>query len=343
MLQQLDHLPERLLSLEANQLHDVLGGPTIIYLAGRRQPELFISVLMHGNETTGWDAIRNLLNHYLQAPHQHQFPRSIALFIGNTEAAKHGVRHLSNQPDYNRVWPGTEYPPCPEQAMMQEVVDIMRSRDIFASVDVHNNTGLNPHYACVNKIDPATLHLATLFGRSVVYFTKPSGVASMAMMQLCPSVTLECGKIGQRHSTQHAWEYLDACLHLSAHPVHEVAPHDIDLFHTTAIVKVAEDVSFGYSGNDLDLLLDNDLEHYNFTELQTGTTFGKLLNQARVPFEVTDEHGENVYHRYFESSADVIRTRMEVMPSMLTPDVQVIRQDCLCYLMERYNYVARQS
>jgi hypothetical protein len=25
------------------------------------------------------------------------------------------------------------------------------------------------------------------------------------------------------------------------------------------------------------------------------------------------------------------------MPSMLTRDEQVIRQDCLCYLMERYN------
>jgi len=25
------------------------------------------------------------------------------------------------------------------------------------------------------------------------------------------------------------------------------------------------------------------------------------------------------------------------MPSMLTLDAQVIRQDCLCYLMERYN------
>jgi hypothetical protein len=25
-----------------------------------------------------------------------------------------------------------------------------------------------------------------------------------------------------------------------------------------------------------------------------------------------------------------------VMPSMLTKDLDVIRQDCLCYLMERY-------
>ena len=29
--------------------------------------------------------------------------------------------------------------------------------------------------------------------------------------------------------------------------------------------------------------------------------------------------------------------RVPVMPSMLTCDPEVIRQDCLCYLMERYN------
>jgi hypothetical protein len=33
-----------------------------------------------------------------------------------------------------------------------------------------------------------------------------------------------------------------------------------------------------------------------------------------------------------------IRLRVPVMPSMLTLDERVVRQDCLCYLMERYDH-----
>ncbi|MFS8860164.1 peptidase M14, partial [Synechococcus sp. H60.1] len=79
MLTVLDHLPEQLLDLEAHQLYDRLGGPTLIHLAGRRDPPLFVSVLLHGNEVTGWQAVRQLLRRYVQR----ELPRSLSLFIGN--------------------------------------------------------------------------------------------------------------------------------------------------------------------------------------------------------------------------------------------------------------------
>ena len=338
MLKQLDHIPEGLLSLEPEQLHDFLGGPTLIHLPGRQQPALLVSVLMHGNETTGWYAVRDLLRACCGTGSEPSLPRSLSLFISNTEAAKHQVRHLKGQPDYNRVWPGSTLKAGPEHRVMQEVMDTMAARGVFASVDIHNNTGLNPHYACVNELQDEALHLATLFSRTVVYFTKPVGVQAAAMLSLCPAVTLECGKVGQQHSTDHARAYVDACLHLSEHPQHPVAPHDIDLFHTTAIVKIAKNIRFGYSGDDLDLLLEADLEHYNFRELRSGTPFGKVFNDGQKLFDVTNEKGEHVQDHYFESGEGQVRTRVPVMPSMLTPDTAVIRQDCLCYLMERYSY-----
>ena len=64
MLKQLDHIPPGLLDLEATQLQAVLGGPTLIHLEGRRQEPLLVTVLMHGNETTGWEAVRILLRPY---------------------------------------------------------------------------------------------------------------------------------------------------------------------------------------------------------------------------------------------------------------------------------------
>lgn len=339
MLRELEVLPPGLLDLEASQLASHLGGPTLIHLSGRRQPALFVSVLMHGNETTGWEAVRELLHKYAVGGGEGELPRAMSLFIGNVSAAAQGLRRLDGQPDYNRVWPGCENPlGTAEERMMQRVVSVMASRGMFASIDLHNNTGLNPHYACINVIDNRFLHLAALFGRTLVYFIRPCGVQSMAMAQLCPAVTLECGKPGQAHGVDHARDYLDACLHLSEHPVHPVAEHDVDLFHTVAIVKVPEAVSFGFAAEEgVDLHFADDLDHLNFRELPRGTSLAQLHGDVGFGVTVSDEQGEDVTKRFFTLDGDELRLRVPVMPSMLSKDCRVVRQDCLCYLMERYN------
>ena len=335
-LQELNELPPGLLQLDASQLHGHLGGPTLIHLAGRRSPALFVSVLMHGNETTGWDAVRRVLGHYFGTG-ESDLPRAMSLFIANTEAAAQGLRHLPGQPDFNRVWPGGEIQHGPEAEMMREVVDSMAQREIFAAVDVHNNTGLNPHYGCVNVLENQALHLAILFARTVVFFSRPRGVTSMAMAALGPSVTLECGKVGQEHGTRHAADYLDACLHLAELPSHAVAEHDIDLFHTVAVVKMPPEVSFGFGDNGYNIDFLADLERLNFCELPVGSSFGRVNDLNGPPLDVRNEQDMQVFGDYFEVRQGQLLTRRAIMPSMLTRDVNVIRQDCLCYLMERYD------
>ena len=61
MFTELEYLPEGLLDLEATQLHQLLDSPVLIHLQGRNTNPLFVSVLIHGNETVGWDALRRLL------------------------------------------------------------------------------------------------------------------------------------------------------------------------------------------------------------------------------------------------------------------------------------------
>lgn len=337
MLQELHALPDDLLDTCSHDLDRHLSGPTLIHLPGDRESPLFVSVLMHGNETVGWEGVRSLLAGYLERFGALRLPRALSLFIGNVSAAAAGVRHLPGQPDYNRVWPGCESPPTPEHDLMAQVIDIMRRRDIFASVDIHNNTGCNPHYGCVNVLDNRYLHLATLFSRTVVYFIRPCGVQSIAMARLCPAVTLECGKVGEKHGVDHAREYLDACIHLSALPDHPVASGDIDLFHTVAQVKVPADVSFGFPPGEADILLTPELERLNFRELPRGTALGRVEAKNGVLLDVRDEQGEDVAGRYFQVQDGELRLKLPVMPSMLTLDEAVIRQDCLCYLMERYD------
>jgi len=305
MLNVIESLPEGILELEAHELHQVLAGPTLIHLPGRRQEPLFVSVLLHGNEDTGWQAMRALLRK-LQGQ---ELPRALSLFIGNIAAAKVRQRFLEGQPDYNRVWedvPGNEA--LPERRMMQQIVDDLRARKVFASVDVHNNTGLNPHYACVRVLEEHHLHLATLFSRTVVYFRTPAGVQTAPFAEICPSVTIEAGQAGQTHGFEH---------------------------NTVAICKVPPEASFGFGGDRCDLNFVEDLDHLNFRELPVGTTLARIPGDELM-LVVRDESGEEVTARYFELADGELRTTLPFMPSMLAMDETAIRQDCLCYLMERH-------
>jgi succinylglutamate desuccinylase len=329
-LQQFTDLPAGLLDVSVENLYRLIPQPTLFHLPGRRPDTLFVSVLLHGNEPTGFLALQRLLQKY----HQQTLPRSLSLFFGNTQAARLNLRRLDGQPDYNRVWPGSALADSPERQWAEQIVAAMRQRELFASIDIHNNTGLNPHYACLNKLDNDFLQLGALFGRLLVHFTHPKGTQSAAFAEFCPAVTLECGRPGQGHGTDHAFEYLDSCLHLAEIPPHPVLRQDVDIYHTVAQVTIAENATFSFSDETADLYLSQDLERMNFTDISTGSPLGKTHN-ARLPVLAKNEHGEDVTKRFFSIDAQQLVITRPAMPSMLTLDERVIRQDCLCYLMER--------
>ncbi|PWG65244.1 M14 family metallopeptidase [Sediminicurvatus halobius] len=330
-LRELDHLPEALLTAAPQRLAGLLGGPTLIHLSGRRQPPLFVSVLAHGNEHTGFAAVQRLLRRY--AGQARELPRALSLFIGNVDAAAAGVRRLDGQVDYNRVWPGTLTPSAPEAGIMATVTERLQARGCFASVDIHNNTGINPHYACVNRLAPDFLALASLFSRTVVYFTRPQGVQSLAFARFCPAVTLECGQSGSAGAVDHAEDFLRSALALEHVPAH-VVPGDLGVYHTVAVARVARDCRFGLEPEGEDLSLLEDIDRLNFRELPAGTELGRVHGHRR-PVIVTDNDGADVTPHYLECRDGSLRTRRRVFPAMLTRDVRVIYQDCLCYFMER--------
>lgn len=147
----LDRVPEGLLDAGARELARVLDGPTLIELgAGDRAP-LFVSVLLHGNEDSGLGAIQRVLRIYAGKA----LPRPMMILIGNVAAASEGLRRLDGQPDFNRVWPGCEEDGDSDEArIMAEVHRRVIARRAFAAIDIHNNTGRNPHYAVVCVREP---------------------------------------------------------------------------------------------------------------------------------------------------------------------------------------------
>jgi hypothetical protein len=328
-----------LLTIDSNQIADLLERPTLIHLPGQRPDRLFVSILLHGNEDVGLRAVQQCLHKYRGRP----LPRGLSLFIGNVTAARAGVRRLPDQPDYNRVWPGSDHIDCPEAAIMRHVLSEMRRQPLFASIDLHNNTGWNPHYACVSRIDWRHLQLAAMFSRTAVYFQRPLGVQTHAFADLAPSLTCECGKVGDPSGVQHAAELVDSCLNLSAIPDHPIAPGDLHLFHTFATITIPQRVEFGFDDAHSSeailpaaLRLRGDLERLNFQELEPGTELGRCHPGVALPLLVADERGHDVTEQFISVQQGVVRLEQPAIPAMLTCNQAVIRQDCLGYLMERF-------
>lgn len=328
MLHETDTLPNGLLEADATELKQLLGSPTLIHLRGEKPEPLFICTLLHGNETTGFYAIQRLLKQYQNKP----LPRAVSIFIGNVDAAAVAQRRLDQQPDYNRIWPGTHHDDCAETDMMKTIANIMYKRKTFASIDIHNNTGLNPHYACVNILNPHCIQLAGMFGTTVVYFTSPKGVQSAAFSDFCPAVVLECGQSGQADGVSHSTRYLQAVLNTDKLPSEH--PSHINLFHTVARVAVPEIFSLGTDGN-ADIHLSYDLENMNFEQLGTGSIFAGIKPKSEAHFVVTNESSEDVTSEFFEIADSKIVLRKNATLSMYTTNERAIRQDCLCYLMEQ--------
>lgn len=327
----LNEIPRGLLTARAGDLADLLAGPTLIHLSGRRPEPLFVSVMLHGNEDVGFEAVKQLLIEHAG----NELPRALSILIGNVVAAQRGLRRLDMQPDFNRVWPGADDDGTPEHEMMRRIVAEMRERQPFASVDLHNNTGRNPHYVCVNRLEAHHLRLAALFSRTVVYFQRPRGVQSMAFAPFCPAVTCECGKVGDASGVAHAGEFLRTCLHLVELPTGPPPAGDMHLFHTVATVKVPPAVTISFTPSPADVCFRADLEDLNFQELPAGYLLGYRRPGGPVGLEVLDQEGRDVTAEFIETEEVEILLRQPAIPAMLTCQESIIRQDCVGYFMER--------
>jgi succinylglutamate desuccinylase len=330
-LNQVTTFPDQLLEISANELYTIFPDPTLMHLEGKCNEPLFISILQHGNEVTGLKVIQRLLSEYKNV----SLPRSVSIFFGNSQAARYGKRVLDNKPDYNRVWPGSTEPYSEEMRVMQSIVDEMKNRNVFASIDIHNNTGLNPYYACINKLGNQFLQLASLFGHTVVYFLTPKGVQSSAFSMLCPAVTIECGRPDLFGNVDQAFDYVKTILHLENIKNDSIPPQNINLFHTVARVTIPDDASISFKNNDADIFLMNDLDKMNFIEVPIGTCLGKISSENAFKLIALDENEQEVSDKYFLIEDNKIKTKIDIMPAMLTLNEEVIKQDCLCYLMER--------
>lgn len=313
-------IPSFLLQCESTELADRLGAPTLIDLRCKDKPPLFISSLLHGNETSSWTAMRSLMNEWdglNSAP-------SCMMFIGNVFAAKHRQRCLPGQPDYNRIWEGGEAEEC---RLAEQVINEIRDAAPWLLVDIHNNSGPNPHYSVITDTKPQTLATASLFSRLAIYASHPKGIMTRRTSQLCPSITIEVGIPSDPMSAVRARKYVDRLARISTLPDRRIT--DLKVYRNR--VRVTIDESEGKADPELSNLYA-ELDEHSFNSLCPGYRFYRRHSDDLL--RAWDESGEDVTDDYFELEGRHQVLKQEVILSMYTRDPFIARQDCLCYFLE---------
>jgi succinylglutamate desuccinylase len=322
-------LPDGFFDISTANIRSLFPNPTLIQLDGAGPGFLFISILLHGNEYTGLEVMQQVL-----ANHAEGLPRPILLFIGNVRAAEAGRRFLPGQVDYNRCWPGTDLDPSATSQMMQRVTEIAHGLPLFAAIDIHNNTGKNPHYACITDPTPENQNLAARFNRVGMVF-KHHGVSSMAFNGICPAATLECGLPGDPEGIRHACRFIEDLLTLEELPSKQPTRHALHLVESHLSLNIPEHVSYDFDlAADFDLRFEPNFEERNFTLFDPHEVFG--YTRVERPLKITDADGHDVTDDIMRVEGGKIYLNNTLMPAMITRDRLVVQQDCLCHLLQDY-------
>jgi succinylglutamate desuccinylase len=255
--------------------------------------------------------------------------RPLIIFIGNPKAAKENVRHLPDQLDFNRVWQGGSHP---QALIAKEVIDYAITYKPLLSIDIHNNSGKNPFYSCINSTDEKFVSLARHFSPFIVFFTKPDEVQSMAFSTICPAVTLEAGTSGEASGIRQLVEKIKDVLCWNEIPH---LKEQATIFHTVARFRIPSEVRYTFSDqnkNAFDLCLRGDLEDFNFKSIKEGFMLGHI--NRKESFWLEGEDGTDILSRYFKIENKQLITHKAFVPAMLTKNRGNIEIDCLGYLME---------
>ena len=120
--------------------------------------------------------------------------------------------------------------------LAEKLLDILSGFNLFAAIDIHNNSGNNPPHGCINILSKENFSLAKMFSPLVLYFTKPESTLGIRMSPVCPTVTLECGIENNNFGSKMAYEFLLKLL--KTEKISGFSNEDQNYYHVESIIKV---------------------------------------------------------------------------------------------------------
>ncbi len=325
----IDYIPEGFLEIKPKDITQLISAPALIHLRGKKERAFFISILLHGNEFSGLIILQRILQKY----RRQALPMSLILFIANPQACAQGLRQLKGQPDFNRIWKGGS---LYEESLIQPVLRYARDQNIRGAIDIHNNSGKNPVYACINKQTEEAFRLAQAFSEKIVYFTKPDTVLSMALSEICPSVVIECGLPGDSAGIASGVQLMETILD-PAERWKKGKIKDISVYHTRAALHIDPDTAVSFHSRPFlkegHLCFVSHLDEFNFKLLKAGAVLGKISDPKQI--RLLDKSGLNIFDQFFEIVENNLTVKSPFIPCMLTKNAQIAKSDCLGYIMKK--------
>ncbi len=303
---------EKFLNVEACELHRYLSGATVFDLRREGVQPFFVSTLLHGNETSGWDAVRRFISDCSTA--------SIVLFIGNVHAAAQNMRHLPHEVDFNRIWQ--------QQPWHSELNNLLENYKPWCGIDIHNNSGPNPHYSVVTDSQVSTLSLATLFSNKVIFTDHTLDILAHSVSSYCPALTIETGTVDDPASEQRAYDFLMRLNDLGSVP--NTLQCEPSTYATVGIVKVE------HENGSLDDFpeFDKSLQQMSFKTLPAGSPFINCLPSGWRVNVLDPAHDLDLTHDFLEFRERRAILKRDVVMSMFTHAPLLAIQDCVCYFLK---------
>lgn len=321
--------PPGLQALPASELLGFLGGPALIEVPGEGPETVFVSLLLHGNEASGWEAVRRWLRGLDGAPR-----RSHVLLVANPMAAARGVRRLPEQPDFNRIWGGAP-PADPLLAELRAAAEEIRARPLRLAIDLHNNNGPNPcHAMCMRG--PGFVDArgwAGAFADRTVGVEMELGTIMEFFGRRRAAVTLECGLPGSEEGIALALEFLELVDGAAGPPPPAGAYYGMA---GRLRLKPGASACFGNGAADVSFPA-NLAQLFNFRELAAGEAFARVNGGPAEPIELCDAKGAPRPNDLFARRGDELVVARGFMPAMLVADAGIVRQDCLGYVLEPWD------
>ncbi len=307
-----ERVDEQLLHVEAHELHRYLKRATVFDLRQTAVRPFFVSTLLHGNETSGWDAVRRFISDYPDA--------SIVLFLGNVDAAAEQMRHLPDEADFNRIWRQKPW----RSAMTQ----LLERFNPWCGIDIHNNSGPNPHYSVVTDKTASTLALAALFSNKVIFTDHTLDILAHTVSFHCPALTIETGTVDDPASEQRAYDFLVRLNHLRRVP--EMHYREMETYETVGIVKVE------HENGSLENFprFDTSLKQKSFDTLPAGSPFIDCLPPGWKVNVSDPAHDRDLTHDFLEFHDKRAFLKRDVVMSMFTNTPLLAIQDCVCYFLK---------
>lgn len=311
---------KKALNYQSEELVQLYNEPVLFDFSQSDRRPFFVSTLLHGNETSGWDAIRSLVSEALESK---GIP-SFLLLLGNLSAAERNLRHLDGQPDFNRIW---DQGNTPYHEWAREVLEFVRSRKPWYSLDIHNNTGPNPHHSIITSLDESTLQSARLFSQNAIFAQQPPGVLTRRCAEFSIALTIEAGLPQDPHSTIRASNFIKKLWDRQDIPSTDLS--DLKIFENS--VRVVLENAAELTSEDVPHFAPF-LHRFNFKKIPAGTKLAKLA-KPKTRLLAIDEQQQDRTEDYLSYDGSNISVRQDTIMSMYTEDPLIVRQDCVCYFL----------